>query len=167
MSSRKRQLFERLIYEVRASQAATDRFDQAIADTLGINRTDLRCLDILEREGRMTAGRLATQTGLTTGAITTVLDRLETAGFARRVRDADDRRRVYVELTDQIRQAAGDFYTEHTELSEHLYTLYTSEQIELLLEFVQRGREFNERKAAELESALIERKRSRAPSAPS
>jgi DNA-binding MarR family transcriptional regulator len=139
---------------VRAAQTATDRFDQAVADTLGLNRTDMRCLDILDREGRLSAGQLATQTGLTSGAITTAIDRLEKAGHVRRVRDTDDRRRIYVELTDEARRIAGHFYVEHAALAESLYNYYTEEQIGLLLEFVQRSREFNDRKAAELEAAM-------------
>ena len=157
MSSRKRQLFGQLLFEVRASQNATDRFDQAVADALGLNRTDMRCLDILDREGRLTAGQLAAQTGLTTGAVTTVIDRLEAAGHARRVRDTDDRRRIYVELTGEARKKAGSFYAEHAQLAESLYNRYTEDQIELLLEFVKRSREFNERKAAELEAQLERR----------
>ena len=51
MSRDKRQVFDELIDEVRRSQTATDRFDQAVADALGLNRTDMRCLDVLEREG--------------------------------------------------------------------------------------------------------------------
>ena len=87
MASQKRKLFDELISEVRRSQNATDRFDQAVADAIGINRTDMRCLDVIQREGPVPAGRLAEETGLTTGAITTVLDRLERVGYARRVRD--------------------------------------------------------------------------------
>src|SRR6266849_3407784 len=113
MSSRKRRLFDELMVEFRSSQNATDRFDQAVADTLGLNRTDMRCIDILEREGRLTAGRLADRTGLTSGAVTTVIDRLEAAGYARRVRDTGDRRRVYVEITEGARQRAGAFYQGH------------------------------------------------------
>lgn len=154
MSSRKRRLFEQLIAEVRASQAATHRFDQAVADTMGLNRTDMRCIDILDQRGRLTAGQLAAHTGLTSGAVTTVIDRLETAGHARRVRDSDDRRRIYVELTDHARQHAGRFYAAHAARAEALYHRYTEDQIELLLEFVQGGREFNEREAAELEAKL-------------
>jgi DNA-binding MarR family transcriptional regulator len=84
LASRKRQIFEELVYEVRRSQAATDRYDEAVAEAIGINRTDMRCLDVIQREGPVPAGRLAEETGLTTGAITTVLDRLERAGFGRR-----------------------------------------------------------------------------------
>lgn len=157
MSSRKRALFEQLVNEVRASQNATDRFDQAVADTIGMNRTDMRLIDLLEREGRLTAGELATGTGLTTGAITTAIDRLEHAGFARRVRDTDDRRRVYVELRPEAQARTGAFYAEHAQLAEELYRRYTEEQLELLLGFVARSRRFNERKAAELEAKLAER----------
>jgi DNA-binding MarR family transcriptional regulator len=154
VSNRKRQVFGELLFEIRASQNATDRYDQAVADTLGLNRTDMRCLDLLDREGRLTAGQLAAQTGLTSGAITTAIDRLEKAGHARRVRDTDDRRRIYVELTEEARRNARSFYLEHAELAESLYRNYTEEQLDLLLEFVKRGREFNERKAAELEARL-------------
>jgi DNA-binding MarR family transcriptional regulator len=152
MASRKRQIFDQLIYEVRRSQNATDRFDQAVADAIGINRTDMRCLDVIDREGPVPAGRLAEATGLTTGAITTVLDRLERAGHARRVRDPADRRRVLVELTPGALGGAAQFYAGHIELSERLYRRYTEEQLELLLEFQRESREFNERQAAQVEA---------------
>lgn len=151
MSNHKRQVFDELIDEVRRSQNATDRFDQAVADALGLNRTDMRCLDVLEREGPVTAGRLAEATGLTTGAMTTALDRLERAGYARRVPDTADRRRVLVQATPQSLQDAGRFYGEHAALSELLYQRYTEAQLELLLGFVREGREFNERHAAQIE----------------
>ena len=151
MSSHKRQVFAELIEEVRRSQNATDRFDQAVADALGLNRTDMRCLDVLQREGRVSAGRLAEATGLTTGAMTTALDRLERAGYARRVRDAADRRRVLVEMTPQALDGADRFYGEHLALAERVYQRYSGAQLELLLEFVREGRELNEQQAARLE----------------
>src|SRR6476619_8108967 len=113
MSSQKRKVFEDLIDEVRRSQSATDRYDQAVADAVGLNRTDMRCLDVLQLEGPATAGALAEATGLTTGAMTVALDRLERAGYARRVRDGGDRRRVLVELTPELNSRAGEFYGEH------------------------------------------------------
>jgi DNA-binding MarR family transcriptional regulator len=151
LSRQKRDTFEELVREVRRSQAATARFDQAVADALGLNRTDMRCLDILQMEGSVTAGRLAELTGLTTGAITTVLDRLENAGFARRVRDPNDRRRVLVEMAPEAMSGAANLYGEHIAQAEQVYKRYTLEQLELLLEFVRGSRELNERAAAELE----------------
>jgi DNA-binding MarR family transcriptional regulator len=154
----KREIFYELVEEVRRSQNATDRFDSAVADALGLNRTDMRCLDVLQREGPVTAGHLAEATGLTTGAMTVALDRLERAGYARRARDSSDRRRVLVEITPELQGRTGEFYGEHMALSERLYQRYTLAQLELLLEFVREGRQFNDRKAAELE----ERNRGRA-----
>jgi DNA-binding MarR family transcriptional regulator len=152
MSNKKRELFEELIDEVRMSQVATDRYDQAVADALGANRTDMRCVDVLERQGPITAGALAAAAGLTSGATTTVIDRLERAGFAHRVRDADDRRRVLVALTPAAHEAAPGYYAEHAKLGERLYRRYSEQQLELLLDFVREGRELNEREAARLEA---------------
>jgi DNA-binding MarR family transcriptional regulator len=89
---------------------------------------------------------------LTTGAITTVLDRLERAGFARRTRDPADRRRVLVELAPEAQGGAGDYYGEHMALGERLYRRYSEEQLALLLDFTREGRELNEREAAKLEA---------------
>ena len=151
MSRQKRKIFEELIDEVRRSQAATDRYDQAVADAVGLNRTDMRCLDYLQREGPATAGALAEATGLTTGAMLVALDRLERAGYARRVRDGTDRRRVLVELTPELAAHASGFYSKHQAEAERLYQRYNVDQMELLLEFVRNGRQFNEQEAALLE----------------
>ena len=103
----KSEAIERLIYAVRASQAATERLDGLAAQALGVNRTDAACLDLLDNEGgTLTAGRLAELSGLTTAAVTAVVDRLEAKGYARRVRDERDRRRVLVELTPLLRDRA-------------------------------------------------------------
>ena len=152
MSRRKRQVYEELLSEVRGSQAATARFDQAVGDAAGLNRTDMRIIDALDREGPAAAGRLAEVTGLSSGAMTIALDRLERAGYARRTRDAADRRRVVVELTDQA-QALHQFYAEHALYAERLYQRHSLEQMELLLAFFRESREFNERRAAEVEAA--------------
>src|SRR4051794_26920350 len=81
-------------------------FSQALADRLGINLTDFKCLSILERTGAVTAGKLAELTGLTTGAVTGLIDRLEKAGWARRVRDPNDRRHVIIEAA---KERSADF----------------------------------------------------------
>jgi DNA-binding MarR family transcriptional regulator len=77
---------------------ATVLFHTAIADRLGVGATDVKCYSILRQAGPITAGELAERTGLTTGAITGVIDRLERAKLVRRVRDPHDRRRIVLEL---------------------------------------------------------------------
>lgn len=82
----------------RDMSTATLLFHQAVADRLGLNPTDHKGLGFLQERGSMTAGQLADLTGLTTGAVTGIVDRLERAGFVRRARDPHDRRRVIVQL---------------------------------------------------------------------
>ena len=94
----RRQLEEDFLLAVRRAGAIMQLLSQVSADRIGINATDLNCLNIVALTGHMTAGDLARQTGLSTASITGVLDRLEEGGFVRRVRDPHDRRRVIVEL---------------------------------------------------------------------
>lgn len=74
----------------------TPAFDEALAAHLGLNVTDLRCLELVIREPGVTPGQLAATSGLTTGAVTGVLDRLERTGYVRRRPDAADRRSLTV-----------------------------------------------------------------------
>jgi DNA-binding MarR family transcriptional regulator len=85
-------------------------FDKLAAARLGVSVTDLHCLNIVESRQGLTAGELATESGLTTGAVTAVIDRLERAGFARRVRDERDRRKVKVEVTPAFYDRAGEIW---------------------------------------------------------
>ena len=96
---RKNERIDELIREFRVSGNQDDAFDNLAAQRLGVSETDLHCLNIIENAGGVTAGELAAESGLTTGAVTGVIDRLEKKGFARRVSDPADRRRVKVEVT--------------------------------------------------------------------
>ena len=81
------------------------------ARRLGVNMTDLHCLDILESRSGLTAGALALEAGLTSGAVTGVIDRLERAGYVRRVADPTDRRKVKVEVTDDFYARADEVWS--------------------------------------------------------
>ena len=92
------QIEREFLLAVRRAGAVMQLLGTASAERIGINATDLNCLNILALQGHMTAGDLARVTGLTTASITGVIDRLEEAGFVRRERDPHDRRRVIVRL---------------------------------------------------------------------
>jgi DNA-binding MarR family transcriptional regulator len=77
---------------------ATVLFHAAIAERFGVGATEMKCYSLLRQTGPLTAGELGERVGLTTGAITGVVDRMEAAGLARRLRDPHDRRRVVLEL---------------------------------------------------------------------
>ena len=81
----------------REMSTETIMFHQAVADALGLHITDHKGLDLIYRYGPMPAGRLAELTGLTTGAVTGIIDRLEKAGYVRRVNDPKDRRITIIE----------------------------------------------------------------------
>jgi len=100
-SPERAQLAMAFIAAIRKTGSLMQLMSQAAADKIGINATDLNCLNILSFSGQMTAGELARATGLTTASITGVVDRLEQSGFVRRERDAQDRRRVVIHLDTQ------------------------------------------------------------------
>jgi DNA-binding transcriptional ArsR family regulator len=95
----RRQLEGEFLLALRRAGSVMQLLGQMSAERIGINATDLNCLNIVALTGHLTAGELAAQTGLTTASITAVLDRLEEGGFVRRGRDPHDRRRVMVELS--------------------------------------------------------------------
>jgi DNA-binding MarR family transcriptional regulator len=136
---------------VRAYQTVNDNFDQAVADHVGVNRTDARCLDLIDQAGGMTAGELARAAGLTTGAVTAVVDRIEAAGLARRVRDPKDRRRVRIEATEKLWEVSQPLIGPMVEESMAILDDYSDEELERFTEFL--------RRAIELQSRHVERVR--------
>src|SRR5690349_10117937 len=96
--------------EVQGWQTDQEIFDAEVAELLGLNRTDLRCLDILSRSGPMTPSQLAQAARVTGGAVTGVLDRLEGAGLVKRVRDEADRRRITIALTPKVGRSTEAIY---------------------------------------------------------
>lgn len=140
MGSKNQELIADVALEMRAFQTAVDAFDEAVAERLGINRTALRCLDVLGQRGAVTAGELAEATGLTTGAVTRLLDRLERSGYAKRLRDTADRRRVLVELTPLAQSRAAELYAPIGETGRTALARYTADQLALLRDFLRAGR---------------------------
>jgi DNA-binding MarR family transcriptional regulator len=139
-----------LIAAVRSAQTANQMLDAAIADFLGVHGTAYRCLDILDQEGPMTAGELARRARLSPGATTTIVDRLEEKGLARRTRDAADRRRVLLEVTPELRRRGEQLYGKPEDAGDSL-AAYSDEQLELLTQFMHGSTVFQEEKMRQLE----------------
>jgi len=142
---KKKELAQDLISLARAHEAANDAFDQVACEKLGINRTDLRCLNIVDNQGPMTAGRLAELSGLTTAAVTAVLDRLEKAGYARRTRDHADRRQVIVELTPLLAERAGNIWGPIGEEAHATLARMSVDEMQGVMEFFRFGIDLNRR----------------------
>jgi DNA-binding MarR family transcriptional regulator len=131
-------LHRELIFGILDLSIDIDGVGRAAAPLIGINQTDLICLNLLFRRGAMSAGQLATLAGLTAGAMTTVIDRLERGGYVRRRADPTDRRKVLVEADpDAARRAFGLF----DGLLEHIAELardYPAEQLSVLVDLLGR-----------------------------
>jgi DNA-binding MarR family transcriptional regulator len=142
----KQKLAEELIRLGRANEAANDAFDEVASRRLGINRTDLRCLNIVDNnDGPLTAGRLAELSGLTTAAVTAVLDRVERAGYARRVRDQKDRRQVIVETTPLLAERGAKIWGPIAEEAYARFGRMTIEELKAVMEYFRLGIDLNER----------------------
>jgi len=110
-------------------------FHQSLAGRFGLNATDHKCLDLAKHEPEITAGRLAALTGLTTGAITAVLDRLERAGFVRRERVAADRRKVVVRVLPEGQRQLAPHFIKFARAMDALHAGYTGAELKLLADY--------------------------------
>ena len=120
---------------LRALSAASDLLDAAVAQRLRLHRTDLHCLDYLARFGPVSAGRLGEAVGLTSGALTTAVDRLATAGYVRRSADQSDRRRVVVQLNKRVNRVVA-LFQDLGEAIERLLDGYSAHELQLLSTFL-------------------------------
>ena len=110
MASPKQESIGRLIAAFRDAGNQDGAFEERAAARLGIGAGDLRCLNAIENAGGLTAGELSRAVGVTSGAVTGAIDRLEAAGFARRVADPSDRRRVRIEVTPEFLARAAEIW---------------------------------------------------------
>jgi len=142
---KKSELIDELVREFRTSGNLDDAFDNLAAKRLGVNETDLHCLNIVENTGGITAGELAVEAGLTTGAVTGVIDRLERAGFARRVSDPGDRRRVKVEVTPKFYARAERIWRPPRADWGRALAKFSGDELELIMEFLRATNEISRR----------------------
>lgn len=133
-------------------QAAVADFDRETARILGVNNTDLRCLEMLiGAEGEVTPRTLADHLGLTTGSVTTMLDRLERAGYVARSPHPDDRRKVVVVATDGAKERALAMIMPLVEESAtEVIRHFTDAELDAVQRFTTRATALQERHTARL-----------------
>jgi DNA-binding MarR family transcriptional regulator len=143
-------LVAELVGAVRLLLRQSVRYYDAVADQLGLTLTDLTCLVTLRERRHATAGELAAELGLTTGAVTRMIDRLHHGGFVRRRADPRDGRRVIVELIDEAEvSVAGLFAGQAAQIAESAVGL-SDRELRFLRDFVRRRAEAAGREADRL-----------------
>jgi DNA-binding MarR family transcriptional regulator len=146
---------DRLNRLMRDLSTETILLHQSIADRLGLNVTDHKCLGFLLDAGEpITPGQLATLTGLTTGAVTGIVDRLAKAGFVRRKRDPNDRRRVIIELNlDKVQRQVFPVFEQLAKRMSALAASYSNRDLATIMEFMQRGVEVSREYRAKIQGS--------------
>jgi DNA-binding MarR family transcriptional regulator len=149
------ELLQRLSDLGRKISTQTVFLHQAIAQTIGLNATDTKCVDLIgsEPDGAVTAGRLSDLTGLTTGAITHILDRLEKRGFVERVRDTGDRRRVFVRVRAGSLEPLLPKYEAVGKAYMALAGQYSDDELALICGYMDKASELTERLMADMIAA--------------
>lgn len=151
MSSELAELRERLSVEMQAMQSVINDYDGEVAVRLGVNRTDLRCIEILQqRGGTGSPSELGVALGLTTGSVTAMLDRLEKLGYLTRAPDPGDRRKVIVRITDEVSARAYEFYRSIIDEGAELLAPYSAAELKLISDFLRGARELYERNLGRL-----------------
>lgn len=137
--SKRAQLLAAAMAASRESSTTAVFFHTALAEQVGLGATEAKTLFILGSRGPLTAGEIAKETGLTTASVTSLLDRLESKGCVRRVRDTRDRRRVIVEPNESwLTELAGVFDTLQ-EAFAPLLEVYTNEELAAIADFLTRA----------------------------
>ena len=145
-SSQREHLIETVLQASRESSALAVFFHTRIAEQVGLGATEEKTLSLLGKRGPLTAGEIAAHTGLATPSVTSLLDRLESKGMVRRVRDPHDRRRVIVEPNQERLAELDRLFSSVPEVFRQLLDLYTDEQLATIADFLirsaQRSQEF-------------------------
>ncbi|MFC5814351.1 MarR family winged helix-turn-helix transcriptional regulator [Nonomuraea harbinensis] len=139
--------------ELRRLQRSFDAFDEAAAARLGLNRTDLRCLDVVLAGGPLPAGRLSVALKLSPAATTTVIDRLERAGMVSRAPDPGNRRRVLVAATDAARSAETEIFVPVGRAGAQALQKYGPDELAVVLDFLRTAREVQEEQAVRVRTS--------------
>lgn len=128
---------------------------QAIAQSVGLNATDTKCIDIILSypHGSVTAGGLSGMTGLTTGAITHILDRLEKKQFIKRVRDTRDRRKIFIRVRPESLEPLAPKYEEIGKAYMSLAEQYGDKELQLICDYMEKASEVSKRELANLFAA--------------
>jgi DNA-binding MarR family transcriptional regulator len=128
-------VLQELEHAMRKTSSQGAMFAKIVAERAGVSSSDMECIDFVNVEGRMTAGRLAELSGLTTGAITGVVDRLEKVGLVRRERDESDRRKVFIVPVKERMMEVGRSYELVKRAVAKQWEAYTDAELKFLLRY--------------------------------
>jgi len=143
---------ENLTLGMRSLGSRTVLYQQSVAASLGLYNNDFLTIDILHEKGPVTAGELSKLTGLTTGSVTALIDRLEKTGFVRRQHDPHDRRKVIIVPLYENKEEVSNIYLQLHETMVKLASSYSDEELELITQFLGKASDVLEEQIRHLNS---------------
>jgi DNA-binding MarR family transcriptional regulator len=148
----RRELLNKLWNLGRTMSTQTVFLHQAIAQSVGLNATDTKCIDLILRGpgGSVTAGWLSDMTGLTTGAITHILDRLEKRQYIERVRDMEDRRKVFIRVRPESLEPLIPKYEAIGKAYMQLVDQYGDKELQLICDYLEKTSDVSGRELAKM-----------------
>ncbi len=149
----RQELLETVIQSTYASSSAAVFFHTAVAEQIGLGATEEKTLLLLSGQGPLTAGEIARQTGLTTGSVTSLIDRMEKKGFVQRIRDTKDRRQVIVQVNEARLAELNEVFGSLQAIFDDLYDTYDNEQLITIIDYLQRTTRRSEEAVAKLKQA--------------
>ncbi len=151
----RRELLSKLWDLGRTMSTQTVFLHQAIAQSVGLNATDTKCIELILREPErsVTAGWLSNMTGLTTGAITHIIDRLEKRQFIERVRDPQDRRKVLIRVRPETLKPLVPKYESVGNAYISMVEQYSNEELQLICNYLEKTAELSKRELARIVAA--------------
>jgi DNA-binding MarR family transcriptional regulator len=151
--STKTDLKKRALTAVRDYGVQLTLFRNAMSEWAGLNATDMECLGHLFRKGIATPSELARQTGLTSGATTAMLDRLEKAGLIERRPNPDDRRGTLITPAESAAQKAASWFESARNAQAELISTYSASELEIISDVFERFAKLWEQERAKLQRA--------------
>lgn len=148
----RQQRLDELIDMIRDLSDETVLYHQAAAEKFGLNATDTKTASLLRKMGPVPAGVIAERLGLTAGAVTNIIDRLEHAGFVRRKSDPKDRRKTLVELVPKKIREASKVYTSMSDAFLVLSQKYSDKELELLFDYFEKAKDILHEETLKLRS---------------
>jgi DNA-binding MarR family transcriptional regulator len=137
--TKKKELVERVILGARQYGISSVLFRNLVGESLGVNVTDMECLGLLFHQGVATPSELARHTGLSSGATTAMLDRLEKGGLIERRPNPDDRRGSLIVLNQAGMEKVAPFFASARQAQNKLVSNYTENELQILSDFFEKA----------------------------
>jgi DNA-binding MarR family transcriptional regulator len=138
MHSKRQQLEQAVVMGAREYGISTTLFRNAVGSRLGVNVTDMECLALLFFKGIASPRELSEYTGLSSGATTAMLDRLEKAGLVTRGPNPDDRRGVLIKVNPESVKTVGPLFASTRRAQDELVASYSDDELEVIADFFAR-----------------------------